>query len=60
MALNIRSLGDKGGNLLTELSRQGKRIFTIEDAAKIYGSGDGRLRKQPSSRFSNTAIIFPG
>jgi len=46
MALNIRSLGDKGSHLLTELSRQGKRLFTTEDAAKIYGSGDGRLRKQ--------------
>ena len=46
MSLNIRSLGDKGSHLLTELSRQGKRLFTIEDAARIYGSSDGRLRKQ--------------
>jgi len=45
MALNIRTLGDKGSSLLTELSRQGKRLFTFEDAAKVYGSSDGRLRK---------------
>jgi len=45
MSSNIRTLGDKGSNLLTELSRQGKRLFSFEDAAKVYGSGDGRLRK---------------
>ena len=45
MASNIRTLGDKGSNLLTELSRQGKRLFSFEDAAKVYGSDDGRLRK---------------
>jgi len=35
MAKYVRTLGDIGSNLLTELSRQGKRLFTLEDAAKI-------------------------
>jgi len=33
----IRTLGDKGSNLLTELSRQGKRLFTFKDATEVYG-----------------------
>lgn len=41
MARNIRTLGSAGSSLLTEMSRQGKRIFTFEEAAKAYGS-DGR------------------
>ena len=36
---------DRGSNLLTELSRQGKRLFTIEDAARVYGKSNGRLQK---------------
>jgi predicted transcriptional regulator of viral defense system len=43
MAQIIRTLGDKGGNLLTELSRQEKRLFTLQDAAKVYGKNDGGL-----------------
>jgi predicted transcriptional regulator of viral defense system len=45
MAQTIRTLGDKGGNLLTELSRQGKRLFTLKDAIEIYGRSDGGLHK---------------
>jgi len=45
MTLNIRTLGDKGSNLLTELSRQGKRLFTFEDAVQVFGNRDNRLRK---------------
>lgn len=45
MSLYIRTLGDKGSTLLTELSRQKKRLFTFEDAAKIYGESNGGLRK---------------
>ena len=35
MAKRLRTLGEVGSNLLTEMSRQGKRLFTLEDAAKI-------------------------
>jgi predicted transcriptional regulator of viral defense system len=45
MAQNIRTLGDTGSNLLTEMSRQGKRLFTFEDAAKVYGSDNSGLRE---------------
>ena len=45
MTQYARTLGDKGSNLLTEMSRQGKRLFTFEDAAKVYGSINGRLHK---------------
>ncbi|MBE9477959.1 MAG: hypothetical protein IMY81_01795 [Chloroflexi bacterium] len=45
MAKYVRTLGDIGSNLLTELSRQGKRLFTLEDAAKIYGKSNGGLHK---------------
>ena len=45
MAQTIRTLGDKGGNLLTELSRQGKRLFTFEDATEVYGKSDGGLHR---------------
>lgn len=43
MAQNMRILGDIGSNLLTQLTRQGKRLFTFADAAKIYGSSNGGL-----------------
>jgi predicted transcriptional regulator of viral defense system len=43
MAQNKRTLGDVGSNLLTELTRQGKRLFTLEDAVKVYGSSNGGL-----------------
>jgi len=43
MTQTIRSLGDKGANLLTELSRRGKRLFTLKDAAEVYGKSDGGL-----------------
>ncbi|MBT9159711.1 MAG: type IV toxin-antitoxin system AbiEi family antitoxin domain-containing protein [Dehalococcoidia bacterium] len=43
MAQNIRTLGDTGSNLLTELTRQGKRLFTFDDAAKIYGTSNSGL-----------------
>lgn len=45
MSQNLRTLGNTGSNLLTELSRQGKRLFKFEDAARIYGSSNGGLRK---------------
>lgn len=45
MTQNIRTLGDKGSDLLTKMSRQGKRLFTIEDAAKAYDSSSTGLRK---------------
>ncbi len=45
MAQTIRTLGDKGSNLLTELSRQGKCLFTFKDAAEIYGRSNGGLHK---------------
>ena len=41
MARNIRTLGSAGSTLLTEMSRQGKRLFTFEEAARACGS-DGR------------------
>jgi len=43
MAQNRRTLGDIGSNLLTELTRQGKRLFTFDDAAKVYGNSSGGL-----------------
>ncbi len=45
MAKRLRTLGELGSNLLTEMSRQGKRIFTFEDAAKFYGSRSSALRE---------------
>jgi len=45
MAQNKRTLGDIGSNLLTELTRQGKRLFTFDDAAEIYGHSNGGLRR---------------
>lgn len=45
MAKRLRTLGEVGSNLLTAMSRQGKRIFTFEDAAKFYGSGNSALRE---------------
>jgi len=45
MARNIRTLGDIGSNLLTELTRQGKRLFNLDDAAQIYGHNNGALRR---------------
>ncbi|MDD4985448.1 MAG: type IV toxin-antitoxin system AbiEi family antitoxin [Dehalococcoidales bacterium] len=39
-----RTLGRTGSNLLTEMTRQGKRIFTFEDAVKAYGSRGQSLR----------------
>jgi len=45
MAKRLRTLGEVGSNLLTEMSRRGKRIFTFEDAAKFYGSRTSALRE---------------
>lgn len=45
MSRYIRTLGDKGSNLLTEMSRQKKRLFTFEDAVKVYGNNNGGLHK---------------
>lgn len=42
---NIRTLGDAGSSLLTELTRQSKRLFSFEDAAKAHGTRDGGLRE---------------
>ena len=43
MSNNVRTLGKAGSDLLTEITRQGKRIFTYEDAVKAYGSSNRRL-----------------
>lgn len=45
MAKNIRTLGEIGSNLLTDLTRQGKRIFTFEDATKSYSASNSGLRE---------------
>jgi len=45
MAQTIRPLGDKGSSLITELSRQGKRLFTFKDAANVYAGSNSGLRK---------------
>jgi len=45
MTDNIRTLGKAGSDLLTEITRQGKRIFTYDDAVKSYGSSNRRLRE---------------
>jgi predicted transcriptional regulator of viral defense system len=45
MANTVRTLGKAGSDLLTEITRQGKRIFTYEDAVKVYGSSNRRLRE---------------
>lgn len=44
MTRNIRTLGDVGSNLLTELLRRGKRLFALNDAAEIYGNNNSGLR----------------
>lgn len=45
MAKNMRTLGRAGSTLLTELTRQGKRLFTFADAAGIYGNSNSGLRE---------------
>jgi predicted transcriptional regulator of viral defense system len=45
MTNNVRTLGKAGSDMLTEITRQGKRIFTYEDAVKAYGSSNRRLRE---------------
>ena len=45
MAKKVRTLGGAGSNLLTELTRQRKRLFAFEDAARIYGSNNSGLRE---------------
>lgn len=45
MAQKIRTLGEIGSNLLSEMTRKGKRVFTIEDAAGAYGGSNGGLKK---------------
>src|SRR4030042_653335 len=45
MTNNVRTLGKAGSNLLTEITRQGKRIFTYEDTVNAYGSSNRRLRE---------------
>jgi len=44
MTQNDRTLGKTGSDLLTEMTRQRKRIFTFKDAAIAYGSGGQSLR----------------
>ncbi len=43
MAQTIRTLGDRGSSLLTELSRRGKRLFTFKDATEVYSKSNGGL-----------------
>ena len=45
MTDNSRTLGKAGSDLLTGIIRQGKRIFTYEDAVKVFGSSNRRLRE---------------
>jgi len=45
MTNNARTLGEAGSDLLTEITRQGKRIFNYADAVKAYGSSNRRLRE---------------
>jgi predicted transcriptional regulator of viral defense system len=45
MTDNGRTLGKAGSDLLTGITRQGKRIFTNEDAVQVYGSNNRRLRE---------------
>jgi predicted transcriptional regulator of viral defense system len=45
MTQNDRTLGKAGSDLLTEMTRQEKRIFTFKDAARAYGSSGQGLRK---------------
>ncbi|MDD2672504.1 MAG: type IV toxin-antitoxin system AbiEi family antitoxin [Candidatus Omnitrophica bacterium] len=45
MTQNDRTLGKTGSELLTEMTRQKKRIFTFKDAAKAYGSSGQSLRE---------------
>lgn len=45
MTQNDRTLGKTGSELLTEMTRQQKRIFTFKDAAKAYGSSGQSLRE---------------
>ena len=45
MTNNARTLGEAGSDLLTEMTRQGKRIFNYADAVKAYGSSNRRLRE---------------
>jgi predicted transcriptional regulator of viral defense system len=44
MTQNDRTLGGAGSDLLTEITRQGKRIFTFKDAARAFGSDGQSLR----------------
>ena len=45
MTQNDRTLGKTGSDLLTEITRQSKRIFTFKDAAEAYGGGGQSLRE---------------
>jgi len=45
MADNVRTLGKSGSDLLTGITRQGKRIFTYKDAVAAFGFSDRRLRE---------------
>lgn len=44
MAKSVRTLGEAGSDLLTAITREGKKVFTYGEAAKAYGSDDSRLR----------------
>ncbi len=45
MAKNVRTLGEVGSNLLTDMTRRGRRIFTFKDAAGAYGNSNSGLRE---------------
>ena len=44
MAKSVRTLGEAGSDLLTAITREGKKVFTYGEAAKAYGSDGSRLR----------------
>jgi len=45
MIQNDRTLGKTGSDLLTDMARREKRIFTFKDAARAYGSSGQSLRE---------------
>lgn len=45
MTETARTLGKTGSDLLTDMTRQGKRIFTFKDAVRAYGSSGQSLRE---------------
>jgi len=45
MTIDVRTLGEAGSDLLTAITRQGKRIFTYEDAVQAFDGSNRRLNE---------------